>query len=638
MRRFKPLLWVVLLIAVFAGITLFVKRRKAAAEAPTYRTGLVERRDIVVAVSAVGVLEPLTTVEVKASVAGEIVELAVDRGDWVKRGDLIAKIDPTETRTAYEQAQADVTAARARIQEATSELDRQRHLAPAQVQAAMESLAAADARAEQAAKTLEFQKKQTDADIRRAQQALETTRARLEQAKARAEAQPELTQASVAQADAELQAAQESRKRLTEATHPQERAAAKAAMDAAKVSVDNAQKALERLQRLCKNGFVAPQEVENAETSLADGKDRYETAKAAYDALDQKQSTEVQEAQARVRQAQASLNSANANRMQVGIAKQDLKAAEAAVHEAEAALAAAEANREQDAARLQDVRAAQAAVKQARAQLTVAQANTAQTTISGHQAAQARAQAKRSEAQLENAEKNLSYTTIAAPRDGLVIDRFVEEGTVITSGRSTITQGTSIVTLADVSRMFVLAESDEADIGQVKLGQPVDIEVETFPDRLFQGRVVQVYPKGEEVENVTIFRVRIEVAKPHDKLRPGMTAESSIIRARRDNVVAVPNEALFEQEGKTFAEIIKDGKSQRVEVAAGLASFEWTEVTAGLQEGQEVVLGTAEREMGGGPGGPGAGRGGSRGGERGDARSQMRRMQYMGGGGPRGGR
>ncbi|MGD8241145.1 MAG: biotin/lipoyl-binding protein, partial [Armatimonadota bacterium] len=370
MRRLKPLLWVLLVAVVFGGITIFVKRRKAAGEAPMYRTGFVERQDIVVAVSAVGVLEPLTTVDVKANVAGEIVELAVDRGDWVKHGDLIASIDPTETRTAYDQAQADVTAARARIEEATSALERQQRLVPAQVQGARDSLEAASARAEQAAKTLEFQKKQTEADIRRSEQAVATAEARLQQAEARAEAQPALTDASVEQAQAELRASQQSLKRLKEATHPQERTAAKAAMDSAKVNVGNAEKALKRLQGLYSDGFVAQQEVETAESSLADARDRHESAKASYESLDQKQATEVQEADARVRQARAALNSAQANRVQVGITEQDLKAAQAAVREAEAALAASEASRDQDAARLQDVRAAQAAVKEAQAQLT----------------------------------------------------------------------------------------------------------------------------------------------------------------------------------------------------------------------------------------------------------------------------
>ncbi|MFQ6098668.1 MAG: efflux RND transporter periplasmic adaptor subunit, partial [Armatimonadota bacterium] len=274
---------------------------------------------------------------------------------------------------------------------------------------------------------------------------------------------------------------------------------------------------------------------------------------------------------------------------------------------------------EQTAAREAELRAAQASLEEARTQLAVAKANLLQADAAAHQLVQARAQARRASAQLDNARKNLSYTVIRAPRDGLVIDRYVEEGTVITSGRSAITQGTNIVTLADVSRMYVLAEVDEADIGQVKVGQPVEIEVETFPDETFAGKVTQVYPKGEEIENVTIFKVRIEVDKPRGVLRPGMTAEASIIIDRRDNVLAVPNEAVFERMGKKYVEVLQRGKPREVEIQTGLASFEWTEIRSGLQEGQEVVLaGAGLPTMGREAGGT-------------DARRQMRRMMRIGG-------
>jgi HlyD family secretion protein len=225
--------------------------------------------------------------------------------------------------------------------------------------------------------------------------------------------------------------------------------------------------------------------------------------------------------------------------------------------------------------------------------------------------AEARAQASRSSATLENAVKNLSYTTVVAPRDGLVIDRFIEKGTVIPSGRSTISATTSIVTLADISRMFVLAEVDEADIGRVKVGQPVDITVESFPDRKFTGRVTQVYPRGEEIENVTIFHVRIEVDPPLEGLRPGMTAEASIIISRQADVLAVPAEAPYEQNGKTYVDVPEGKGTKQVEVQKGIESFEWVQVKSGLQEGQEVVLNAGGGGGGFGGGPPGAGKGGT---------------------------
>lgn len=622
-RRLRRVRWLLPVVVVAGVVAFYFWRRAAGDEAVPLRTAKVERRDVVVAVSAVGVLEPLTTVEVKANVAGEIVELAVDRGDWVAAQDLIARVDPTETRSAYDQAQADVAAALARVQESMAELERQERLTPAQIRAAEDALEAASARTKQAESTLAYQRKTTAADIRRAQEALAAAEARLHQAEALAKAQPELTQAAIEQATAELRAAEEARKRLVNATQPQERATAKSQIEAARIARDNDAKALKRLRDLHAQGFVAQQQVEDAEKALADSDDRFESAKAAYDTLDQKHATERKEAQATVERAQAALSSARTGEVEDQVAQQELEAAKAAVREAEAALAAAEASKQQDEVRLQELRAAKAAADEARSQLAVAKAGALQAQVSAHQVAQARAQTRRSAAQLENARKNLAYTTIRAPRSGLVIDRFVEEGTVITSGRSAITQGTSIVTLADVSRMFVLAEVDEADIGQVALGQLVAIEVETFEDEVFPGKVTQIYPRGEEIENVTIFRVRIELDDPDPRLRPGMTAEASIMIERSDDVLAAPNEAFYQQQGKTFAEVVEDGEIEEVEVETGIASFEWTEVKAGLEEGQEVVIGSAGPWMGQEQP-PGSG--GSE-----DRRRQQRRMMFMGG-------
>lgn len=636
-KRLKSIAWLLLIaVVVTAGIFYYRKRKSREEEVPI-RTAAVERQDIVVAVSAVGVLEPLTTVEVKANVAGEIVELAVDRGDRVAAGDLIARVDPTETQSAYDQAQADVASALARVQEATADLQRQREITPAQIQAAEDAVETALVRVRQAESTLDFQEKTTAADIRRSQEALAAAHARLRQAEERAKAEPQLSQAAVRQAEAEVKAAQEAVNGLKEASHPQEKAVAKSQIDAAKVGLDNSTKALERLKRLSAKGFVADQQVEDAQTALAESQDRYDSAKAALDTLAQKHQAELREADARVTQAKAGLAAAQAGEAEVRVAEQELEAAKAAVREADAALAAAEAGKKQDEVRRRDLEAARAAAEESRAQLRVAQANALQTEVSLYQVSQAKAQSRRSVAQLENAQKNLAYTTIAAPRAGLVIDRFVEQGTVITSGRSSVTAGTNIVTLADVSRMFVVAEVDEADIGQIKVGLPAEIEVETFRERTFTGQVTQVYPRGEEVENVTIFRVRIEVDEPHRRLNPGMTAEVSIIIDRKDNVVAAPNDAIYQQRGQAFADRVVDGEQTPVEVETGMSSFDWTEIKSGLSEGDEVVVGTGGPPMGqGGPGGPGGqgGRGGG-GGQQREGGEQMRRMMRMSPGGRR---
>jgi len=602
----KRIIWPTVAVLVLgAGYWYYNKRKKdkMAQQTGQIQTAAVERRDITVSVAALGDLEPLTTVEVKANVAGEIVELAVDRGDRVEEGDLIARIDPTETRTQFDQAAADVTAATARVQESSAELRRQRRTTAAQISAASDGITTADARVKQAESNLAYQRTVTDVDILRSEQSLEATQARLRQAEARAAAQPELTAASIRRADADLESAQQALRKLTRATHPQERASVEAQFTTAKITLETDRGNLERIKQLHARGGASLRELETAQTTYASSQDRFASAQAASQALPDKHAAELAEAQARVRQSEASLDTARSNQVDVDIAQEELVSARASVREAEASLAAAKAGKAQDTIREQELLASRASAKEARSQLSVARANSLSADKSAFQLTQAKAQTKRSEAQLENATKNLGYTTVKAPRDGLVVDRYVEQGTVITSGRSSITQGTSIITMADVGRMFVLTDVDEADIGQVKVGQPAQVESETFPGEVFQGKVVQVYPRGQEEQQVIVFKVRVEITKPPAKLRPGMTAEVTIIIASRKNVLAVPVDAVFEREGTSIAEIMVEGESKQVPVKTGISDYEFIEIIEGLKEGDQVVL---EPSVGG-PGGPGEG-------------------------------
>lgn len=603
LKKYGPMIAVALVVLAVATVYYMRWRGARTQELPPV-TAAVERRDIVLKVVAVGVLDPLTTVEVKSSVAGEVIELAVDRGDPVEAGELIARIDPTQTKAAFDQAQASVESATARIRETEADLARQRRSTSAQVSAAGDGVRTGEARVRQSLSSLEQQKQVTEADIRRASESVEAARARLAQAQARARAQPAQTEAAIRRAEAEHEAARQALLRLSSATHPQERAAAEARAAASAVAAANSRKSVERLRRLHERGGAAQAELEAAETALANAEDGHANARAALDTLDSKHGSEVKEAQARVRQAEASLAAANAAAADIEIAREELRAAQAAVRESEANLAAARAGVALTAVKADDVEVARAGAREARSQLEVARANTLIAATAAHQVTQARAGATGARAQLSDAEKNLAYTAIAAPRDGVVVDRYVEAGSVVTSGRAGMAGGDTLVTIADVTRMFVLVDVDEADIGSVRVGQPAEVFIETFPRKEIRGKVVQVFPRAEVVDGVTVFKVRVEIDDPSPELRPGMTGEVSIITARKDNVLAVPAEGVFRQEGETFAEIAKNGKRETVPVKAGLSDFDWTEIIEGLKEGDEVVLETRAPEAPGRPNDP----------------------------------
>ncbi|MGA2751779.1 MAG: efflux RND transporter periplasmic adaptor subunit [Verrucomicrobiota bacterium] len=144
-------------------------------------------------------------------------------------------------------------------------------------------------------------------------------------------------------------------------------------------------------------------------------------------------------------------------------------------------------------------------------------------------------------AALETAQANLDYCKITAPVDGIVISRKVDLGQTVIAAMSTPV----LFTIAqDIRKMNISATISEADIGQVKEGQPVDFTVDAFPDDVFHGIVTQVRMAPTTTQNVVTYETLISVDNPEKKLFPGMTTDVSIPVAERKNVLRIPNTAL----------------------------------------------------------------------------------------------
>ena len=97
---------------------------------------------------------------------------------------------------------------------------------------------------------------------------------------------------------------------------------------------------------------------------------------------------------------------------------------------------------------------------------------------------------------LDEVEERLEETEIFAPISGVIIEKLVEEGQIIASGISNVNGGTALATIADMSRLFIIADIDETDIGSVKMGHEVTITADAFPDKKFKGRVKRIAPQG----------------------------------------------------------------------------------------------------------------------------------------------
>ncbi|MEB3284618.1 MAG: efflux RND transporter periplasmic adaptor subunit [Candidatus Sericytochromatia bacterium] len=218
----------------------------------------------------------------------------------------------------------------------------------------------------------------------------------------------------------------------------------------------------------------------------------------------------------------------------------------------EAELARAQANRvaaqsaltraeiEQQQAKLQLERARQLWDRQlvARADLDNAQAN---SDAARAQAASARAQVAQSEAQVNQARLNLTFTTIVSPIDGTIISRSVDVGQTVAASLQT---PTLFEIAQDLRKAQVAAAISEADVGKLKPGMLASFSVAAYPQERFEGSIRQVRNAPRTEQNVVTYDAIIDVQNPALKLKPGMTANVSIIYAQRDEALRIPNGAL----------------------------------------------------------------------------------------------
>ncbi len=206
----------------------------------------------------------------------------------------------------------------------------------------------------------------------------------------------------------------------------------------------------------------------------------------------------------------------------------------------------------------------------------------------------ARAQVAQARAALDRAEQDLRNSTIVSPMDGVVLSRDVEVGDAVSSILVLGSQATLIMTLGDISDVYVRGEVDEADIGKVYIGQPARIVVESFKDKEFRGEVTRISPLGVEEDNVTTFEVRVSIANPTGELKANMTANAEIILEEKHDVLLVREAAVvYDRERNTFVEVpdpAAETGRRRVPVKLGISNGILTEVVSGLNEGDRVIL------------------------------------------------
>jgi HlyD family secretion protein len=203
-------------------------------------------------------------------------------------------------------------------------------------------------------------------------------------------------------------------------------------------------------------------------------------------------------------------------------------------------------------------------------------------------------------AELDAAKVNLGYTNIAAPVDGIVVSRNVTMGQTVAASFQT---PTLFLIATDLSKMQVDTNVSESDVGGVREGDKARFTVEAYPDRTFEGEVVQVRQAPQTVQNVVTYDVVLSVSNPDLLLKPGMTATVRIITEQRRSALRVPDQSLRytpgglaagnEQAGQAASQvwILRQGRPIRVPVAIGLDDDSHSEILKGdIREGDRVVV------------------------------------------------
>lgn len=620
----RRLIAAIVIVPVLGGIGFFLSKRSAAgggAGQIQYKLAKVDTGEVKKTVSATGTLQAWRVVDIKARAGGELAYLGVDVGSDVKPGQVLARIDPLDVQLTLNNARADETSAKAREAQSSKTYQLQVKQSVISVADAQASLSSALANAQSAAANVQV------------------ATSRLLTARQQAEAQPNLTQASIASAKANYEQALTNRRQL-DATLRQQRAAAKAAADQAAANQTNARLSLERQNALLAKGFVSQQAVDTASANLEVANANLFSAKTKVDTIEDELKSTVEAADARVAQTKAAYEQAQAGAVDVQRSNNSAKEAEASLTQARAAL-----------------RQSEAAVARARVALDQARANGMNNDIrhfdiTANQATIARAAANRL-----NAETSLARTIIRAPMAGVVLEKSVEQGTIIASAMGMAAQGTTILKMGDTSRMYVDVTVDETDIAQVENGQKVDVTVEAYPGMPFEGKVIRIDPQAVVLQNVTSIHVRVEVdnsAVTFQMLKPGMNATCEFVLKKKNDVLRVPNEAIRQDNDGDYVDVASGGKpappdpktgqpaddgalvevkTTKVRIKQGVVGNDTTEIEDSgttkkdeqfsgtkLKEGDQIVAQTIEpvaatpggSPFGGGMGRPGGGMGGGR--------------------------
>ncbi|WP_022847042.1 MULTISPECIES: efflux RND transporter periplasmic adaptor subunit [unclassified Desulfurobacterium] len=193
---------------------------------------------------------------------------------------------------------------------------------------------------------------------------------------------------------------------------------------------------------------------------------------------------------------------------------------------------------------------------------------------------------KQAKAQYEQAKIRFSYSYIYAPKSGVISYVSTQEGETVVAGLN----APEFVTILVPDKLENWIYVDETEIGKIKKGQKVQFTVDTYRNKTFEGKVVEIYPEPKVLNNVVYYIVVARGFKKAALLKPDMTTHNEIIIGIKKNVLVVPNSAVKWKKGKYVVYKVVNGKVKEVPVEVGWSDDKYMEIVKGLKEGDTIAL------------------------------------------------
>lgn len=501
-----------------------------------------ERRDLVRQTRLPGTVRPWEETQLYAKVSGYLQRILVDKGDVVKRGQLLAVLDVPEMGDDLAQQRVQEAAARVRSREPVVSLETAR----AEVERADGEVAAAQAVLDGVRAELEA------AEAAALEPASLLAAVRAETAAARAAAQEPSREVETAEAN--LRAAQEDL-RATEAE-----------VDRYQADFELRDRTYQRFKRLRERDVVTQQELEQHEAAYSAAKAALVTAKGRVSAMRERIAagrSAVRAAQARVATAEARAVTPEAR---VPSIEAKTKTARARVVATEKAVRTAEAG----------VQGAKDRVRVARARLTEAEARvaTARTDVSVAAAGARRVRTM------------VRYAQLTAPYDGVVTQRYVDTGQLIQAATSG--QSQPVLVVSHIDRVRVTVPVSEPDVPHLRVGRAVTLTVRELPGKRWVGKVSR-YTSDLDPQARTMM-AEIDLPNRGRALRPGMFAEVVVDLETHAGALSVPSSAVVAEKQKRSLWVVRDGRAQKIEVHVGVDNGVEAEILDGIDAEESVIV------------------------------------------------